>query len=49
MTFAWLAAGIVTLAIGIAAGGLLLAVCIVGFAGSLYLVIGLSFALIRRR
>jgi hypothetical protein len=49
MILVWLAAGIVTLVIGIMAGGLLLVVCIVGFTASIYLVIGLSVAVVRRR
>ncbi len=49
MALTWLGVGVVTLIVGIAAGGVLLAICILGFVLSMYLCVGLSIAAIRVR
>ncbi len=49
MALTWLGVGVVTLIVGIAAGGVLLAICILGFVLSMYLCVGLSIAAKRMR
>ncbi len=49
MALTWLGVGVLTLVVGIAAGGLLLAICILGFLLSMYLCVGLSIAATRQR
>jgi hypothetical protein len=48
MALTWLGFGVLTLFVGIASGGVLLALCIVGFLLSMYLCVGFSIAAARR-
>lgn len=47
MSLTWLGVGAATLVVGIASGGVLLPICILGFALSMYLCIGLIVAALR--
>ncbi len=48
MALTWLGVGVLTLLVGIASGGVLLALCIVGFLLSMYLCVAFSVAAARR-
>ena len=48
MALTWLGVGVLTLLVGIASGGVLLALCIVGFLLSMYLCVACSIAAARR-
>jgi hypothetical protein len=47
MSLTWLAIGAVTLVVGFASGGVLLPICVLGFALSMYLCIGFGVAALR--
>lgn len=47
MSLGWLGIGVITLLVGIAAGGGLLIVCMVGFTASMYLFVGMMIAAVR--
>lgn len=49
MSFGWLGLGVATLVFGIAVGGFVLAVSLIGFALSMYLWIGMLVAAVRKR